>query len=125
SDSATIEAISASDPAIVARATIAIGLPPDQGPCFRTIIQPLFISHCGTTGCHNPNDRIANFELTTWNGLLKAVSPGDTSKSLLWYRSQHVSKLSADKLQNIGAWIMKGARNTQCVEVPPYDTTDI
>jgi hypothetical protein len=125
SEVAFVRATSRADTALHTEAEITIAPQPTPEPCFRTIIQPLFTSHCGKSGCHNPIDKYFGYDLTTYSGMMeKAVVPGDTAHSLLWYRANHVSKLSQDKLDNIARWILMGAHNTQC-ENNTIDTSNV
>jgi cytochrome c553 len=52
--------------------------------------------------------------------------PGDTAKSILWYRITHVSNpLTSAQIGQICTWILDGAQNTQCEPSGDCDTTAV
>jgi hypothetical protein len=123
SATAIIEAIALADSTVRGQAAITIQTP---GPCFRTVVQPILISHCTIQGCHNPTDHVRGYDFTTYAGLMAVVIPGDTANSLLFQRINHVVILSPTQIAAIGQWIYSGAPNSQCPDdFVDCDTTGI
>ena len=122
---AAIVAISLVDSSVVAQATIAVE--PPESPCFRTVIQPMIVSNCAVSGCHNPTDRTAKMDFTTYDGLMVVVVPGDTAKSGLYNRLQHViNPLTKSQIAQVTQWILGGAPNSDCDEdMSGCDTDDV
>ena len=118
-----VEAIALADSTVSSEATVTIETP---GPCFRTVVQPIFISNCTITGCHNPTDHTHGLVFTTYAGLMPLVIPGDTANSILFQRINHVVVLSPTQIATIGQWILSGAPNSQCPDdMANCDTTGI
>jgi hypothetical protein len=111
STTAVIEAIWLGDSTVTGKAVVTIQYP---GPCFRTVIQPIFISNCTISGCHNPTDHIHGLDFTTYTGLMAAVIPGDTANSELYQRITHTVKLTAYQISLVAQWIVADAPNSQC-----------
>lgn len=125
SETATIEAVALADTTIRAQAVITIQPPADPGPCFRTIVQPLMVTYCGSRGCHNPDDHTHGIDFTTYPAIMKNVVPGDTANSLLYQRITHVQRFNKTQIGIIVRWILSGAHETQCIDNGPCDTTGI
>lgn len=57
---------------------------PDPPICYQTDIEPLIVSNCTQSGCHNSTDREAGYDFSSYAGILKAVEAGDYKKSSLY-----------------------------------------
>jgi hypothetical protein len=91
--------------------------------CFKENIQPIFISKCANPGCHNPTDKAEGLDLTTYEGVLKAVNPGRSMLSKIWLkiRGNNPSMppkthkpLTHKEQEYIKYWIDFGAENSSC-----------
>ncbi len=126
SEIAVIQAASLVDSTARMQARITILRPPPPPPCFRTEVHPIFYSNCAVTACHNPVDKTVGLDFTTYEGLMVIVTPGDTAKSKLWVRLNHVrNPLTKDEISRVAAWILSGAKNTQCEPTGTCDTSDV
>jgi uncharacterized membrane protein len=103
--------------------------------CFKKNIQPLLISKCANSGCHNATDKADGYDFTTYEGVMKAVTPNKANRSEL-YQSisgsnpkmpQGGAKLTQKELDYIKYWIDFGAENSSCgtgtASVSNCDTT--
>ncbi len=120
-----VEASSLADPTVKMQCSLTVE--PPAAPCFQSIIQPMIVSNCGVSGCHNPVDRTAGIDFTTYDGLMVKVVPGDTAHSPLYFRVLHVlNPLRKDQIAQIGQWILGGAPNSTCGQgMSGCDTTNV
>ena len=98
--------------------------------CYNDKVKNLLVSNCTGAGCHNTKDHKEGLDFTTYEGVLKAVNPGNALQSEL-YRSvtskgeermpPSYSLTDAEKnmLKN---WINNGAKNNSC-QAQTCDTT--
>lgn len=92
--------------------------------CFKENILPVFISKCGTPGCHNSSSgKDEKLNLTTYDGIMKGITPNHPAQSEIWNKikgknpempPQGSPQLTAKELDNIEYWINFGAKNTSC-----------
>jgi len=94
--------------------------------CFEQQILPVFLSSCGTTGCHSAADD-HEYVFTDYSGILRAVKAGnpDRSAAYIAISASHgedmmppAQPLSEQNRMLIRAWISQGALYTTC------ETTD-
>lgn len=57
---------------------------PDPPICYQTDIEPLIVSNCTQSGCHNSIDREAGYDFSSYAGILTAVEAGNYKKSSLY-----------------------------------------
>jgi len=43
--------------------------------CFQEDILPIFVNNCAQSGCHNPTDKKAGYDLTNYDGIMQGVKP--------------------------------------------------
>lgn len=89
--------------------------------CFNENVLPIFISNCAMSGCHNPKDKKAGYDLTTYEGIMNGVKPNHPLLSEVYkvIRGNSPSmpekpypKLNAKDVSIIKLWINMGAQNT-------------
>lgn len=91
---------------------------------FVNTIKPLINSTCATAGCHDASSHIHGLNLTTYNGILVIVSPGNATNSTLYniIRRTDVERMpppplpamTTDQITLIQKWINQGAKNNSC-----------
>ena len=110
---------------------------PTGRPCspdsvyFVNEIQPMLISSCAMSGCHDAVSHKEGINLTTYAGVLKIVKPGNANGSSLVKEIVRTDKdrmppppmpaMTADQIAKIKLWINQGALNNSCDKC---DTTD-
>ncbi len=90
--------------------------------CYKEHIQPMLISNCASSGCHNPTDKASGLDLTSYEEVLKAVKPGKPSSSKLYLSvigpnpkmPKGKAPLTARQKDILKYWINFGAQNTSC-----------
>jgi len=108
--------------------------PLSEGICFETDILPLMVSRCGNSGCHNSTDKADNIDLTSYQGILKEVKPGNPGDSeLIEYMYETgddimppppAEPLSMEQIKLMEDWISDGARYTiNCASSGPCSPT--
>lgn len=91
---------------------------------FTNTIQPLLISNCAMSGCHDEKSHAEGINLTTYGGVMREVKSGNAAKSSL-YKSMietgrdrmpppPAAALSPTQLAQVRTWINQGARNNGC-----------
>lgn len=99
---------------------------------FVNTIQPLLISGCAMSRCHDAITREDGIDLSTYSGVMRTVVAGDATKSKL-YKSMirtddermpppPAAAYTADQLTKVRTWINQGAKNNGCSSC---DSTDI
>jgi uncharacterized membrane protein len=101
--------------------------------CFTRDIQPILMSSCAISGCHDATTHKEGYDFSTYIKTLNAVKAGSPTTSKL-YRvitaspgsedfmpPKPYSALSKAATDSIYSWIKKGALNEQCAA--PCDTT--
>lgn len=95
--------------------------------CFTRDIQPLIISYCATTGCHDAISHKEGYNLTSYNAVRNIVSPGNPGISKLFsvitltggenkMPPAGIPQLSVAAIDSIRKWITYGALNETCGE---------
>ena len=92
---------------------------PDPVVYFQQDVFPVIISNCTQSGCHGTVATGGEFRLTSYNDILRIVSPGDYKGSRLYqalvrpvgYMPQGSSRLSDEDIRTIALWIEQGAEN--------------
>src|ERR1035437_5413349 len=99
--------------------------------CFNENVLPVFISNCTMSGCHNSTDNVGGYDLTSYEGIRKGVTPTHPLMSEL-YNSIRGNKpsmpprsnpnLSSKNVTYVKIWIEMGANNTSNCSI--CDTTN-
>lgn len=103
--------------------------------CFQQDVQPIFVSKCTQSGCHNSQDKEKGYDLTTYESIVShGISAGNFRKSELYQvlvrpfeqmpPSSHGGQLSDEQITKIALWIEQGAKNTTC-ETTTCNTTGV
>ena len=97
--------------------------------CFQENVLPIFVSNCSMKGCHNSVDKKEGIDLTTYEGIMKGVSPNHPLQSEVYnvIRGSNPSmpmgkKLNQKDISYIKIWIKMGAKNSS--NCNPCDTSD-
>lgn len=101
--------------------------------CFDRDIQPILMSSCAVSGCHDATTHKEGYDFSTYAKSLSALKAGSPSTSKL-YRvitanqtsedfmpPKPYSPLSKAAIDTIYSWIKRGALNEECAS--PCDTT--
>jgi ribosomal protein S16 len=100
--------------------------------CFDQEVYPIIISTCTQSECHNPVDLVEHLDLTTYDGILGLVHPGNYNKSKLYdvitspfspMPPPPYSRLTKDQITTISLWIEKGANTTDSCVAEVCDTS--
>jgi hypothetical protein len=92
------------------------------GICFKRNILPIFVSKCSTSGCHDPISKQADYELYSYNGIIKGISPGHPLFSEIYGQikgknpsmpPQGHEPLTAQEVSYIKSWIQFGAKDEE------------
>lgn len=105
-------------------------IPPPASTCnpdsvyFVTQVMPLISSNCTMSGCHDAITHADGVNLTTYNNILRYVSPGNAANSKLY---KVLNKTGSDRMPPppmqgfttaqkalIQKWINQGAKNNNC-----------
>lgn len=95
--------------------------------CYSSEIQPLFITYCAMTGCHDAISRKDGINLTTYATVMKGIVPFKPSNSKYYTEIGRgmppagYAQMNSTQLALISKWITQGALNTVCVNA--CDTT--
>lgn len=97
---------------------------------YQNVIQPLIISGCTTSGCHNSITRASGVELTSYANIIRYVSAGNASNSSLYkvliksgserMPLPPLPAFTSTQIALVQKWISQGAKNNVCNEC---DTT--
>ena len=49
--------------------------------CFQENVLPIFVSNCAMSGCHNSIDKAEEYDLTSYEGIMKGVVANHPSRS--------------------------------------------
>ena len=101
--------------------------------CYDRDIQPILMSSCAVSGCHDAATHKEGYDFSTYTKTLNALKAGSPSTSKL-YRVITASQTSEDfmppkpysplskaAIDSIYSWIKRGALNEECAS--PCDTT--
>ncbi|MCX6296675.1 MAG: hypothetical protein NTX97_11535 [Bacteroidetes bacterium] len=87
--------------------------------CFQENILPIFVTKCSMNDCHNSAEHKAGYDLSTYEGIMKGVTPYHPYQSEVYnsIRGSNPSmptdqKLDAKDISYIKIWIKMGAKNT-------------
>jgi uncharacterized membrane protein len=95
--------------------------------CFNTDILPLYVSYCGSAGCHDVNSHKEAVILTDYAHIKLGIRAKNSSGSNYYtiigqgMPPKNSPQMSATNIATIKKWIDQGALNTQCTNV--CDTT--
>ena len=98
--------------------------------CFSRDIQPVLVSRCASTGCHDAVSHKEGYNFSSYSTTMRAVSPGNPNNSKLYNVIKSASgeekmpparspQLTTAEIDSIRAWISYGASNQYCGET--YD----
>jgi mono/diheme cytochrome c family protein len=103
--------------------------------CFETEVMPIIIANCAGSGCHNAVDREEDRDYTTYEGIMRDVTPGDYRGSELYsviarnfagvMPPKPNNRLSDDQIRTIATWIAEGATNDSCTATVNCDTAGV
>jgi uncharacterized membrane protein len=95
--------------------------------CFNTEVLPLYVSYCGSSGCHNDASRQKGVILTSYSRITNGIRSKNPSSSDYYtiigdeMPPRGRPQLSNEQKNVILKWINQGALNTNCVN--SCDTT--
>lgn len=91
---------------------------------FVNTIQPLLISGCAMSGCHDAASHKEGVNVTTYAGVMKIVKAGNATDSKLYKEIVRtdgdrmppppMAPMAADQIAKIKTWINQGAKNNSC-----------
>jgi len=90
--------------------------------CYIRDVFPVFITSCGTIGCHDPQTASGHYVLTNYQSIIRGVTPFDPNKSIV-YRAIIADgeslmppghALTESQRIFIRVWIGQGADSTTC-----------
>ncbi len=99
---------------------------PEDTICFKQDIQPIFLSSCATTGCHDAASHAEGYILTDYAHIVsRGISPYNSQNSKIYnvlisneaddqMPPPPRSRLSNDQIAAIQQWIDEGAINSDC-----------
>jgi len=90
--------------------------------CYNDKIKSIIVSNCTGSGCHNAKDHERRLDLTTYEGVMKIVTPGHPLRSELYKvirgsgdgRMPPDHSLTSQEILAIKSWIAFGAHNNDC-----------
>jgi uncharacterized membrane protein len=95
--------------------------------CFNSDVLPLYVSYCGSSGCHNVASHKEGVVLTDYGYIMNGIKAMNTTGSS-YYRiigngmpPSGSPQMTATNIATIKKWIDQGALNTNCTNV--CDTT--
>lgn len=104
-------------------AAITVNCSPDS-IYFVNTIQPLLVSSCAMSGCHDAVSHKGSINLTTYTGVKREVVAGNATNSSLYKLMIRTDKdrmppppavaFTADQLTKVRTWINQGAKNNGC-----------
>ncbi len=95
--------------------------------CFNTDILPLYVSYCGSAGCHDASSQREGVILTDYAHIMLGIRAKQSSSSRYYtiiggsMPPRASPQMSATNIATIKKWIDQGALNSQCTNV--CDTT--
>jgi len=95
--------------------------------CFNTEILPLYVSYCGSAGCHDVASHREGVVTTDYGYIMRGIRPKNVSNSEYYtiigngMPPRSSPQLTTAHLASIKKWIEQGALNTHCSNV--CDTT--
>jgi len=88
--------------------------------CFDSQVLPIIYSNCAESGCHDSKTRAEGYDLSTYNGIMKGVIAGSSSKSKIYTEMssgkmpESPRKMAGSQIAIIKQWIDEGAKNITC-----------
>jgi mono/diheme cytochrome c family protein len=89
-------------------------------------VLPIIQSNCAFSGCHGGGSAADGIELSTYNGIMDIVNPGNPNDSELYdvitetggdiMPPSPYAPLSSEQIQTIREWILQGAVNNECTD---------
>ena len=95
--------------------------------CFNTDVLPLYVSYCGSSGCHDANSKREGVILTDYAHIMLGIRAKQSSSSRYYtiiggsMPPRTSTQMTATNIATIKKWIDQGALNSQCTNV--CDTT--
>lgn len=95
--------------------------------CFNTDILPLYVSYCGSSGCHDASSQREGVILTDYAHIMLGIRAKQSSSSRYYtiiggsMPPKSSPQMTTTNIATIKKWIDQGALNTQCTNV--CDTT--
>lgn len=107
----------------------------DTTVCFSRDILPILVSNCAMAKCHDEASHKEGVVLTSYASTMHLVSPGSPSKSELYEvittndeeerMPPPPGKLSSAQIELIARWIREGAKNRDCSNDSPCNTSNV
>ncbi len=94
--------------------------------CFEQEVLPIFQSSCTQSGCHNSSSRQSGYDFSNYDGIMRAVKPGDYKVSEVYHiittpfgimPPSPYNRLSDEQITTIALWIDQGAADSPCQTV--------
>jgi uncharacterized membrane protein len=91
--------------------------------CFNTDVLPLYVSYCGSSGCHNDASHRSGVITTDYGHLMNGIRAKNSNNSRYYtiigngMPSRSSPQMTATHIALIKKWIDQGALNTQCTNV--------
>ena len=91
--------------------------------CFNTEILPLYVSYCGSAGCHDELSHRDGVITTSYGYIMQGIRAKNVSKSEYYtiigddMPPRSSPQLTTTHLASIKKWIEQGALNTSCINV--------
>jgi hypothetical protein len=91
--------------------------------CFDTQVMPMLQTSCGMSGCHESGSAAEGFDISSYQTIMQAVSPGDPRGSQLYKVITNINgetimppdqPLSKEQRTILEVWIAQGAMETHC-----------
>ena len=95
--------------------------------CFNTEVLPLYVSYCGSVGCHDVTSHRESVITTDYGHIMSGIRPKNVANSKYYtiigngMPPRTSPQLTTAHLATIKKWIEQGALNTNCTNV--CDTT--
>ncbi len=95
--------------------------------CFNTDVLPLYVSYCGSSGCHDASSQREGVILTDYAHIMLGIRAKQSSSSRYYtiiggsMPPKSSPQMTTTNIATIKKWIDQGALNTQCTNV--CDTT--
>jgi len=95
--------------------------------CFNSDILPLYVSYCGSAGCHDANSHKEGVITTDYGHIMNGISAKNSNNSRYYtiinngMPPRGSAAMTTTQIALIKKWIDQGALNTQCTNV--CDTT--
>lgn len=88
--------------------------------CFDSQVLPIIYANCAESGCHDSRRKAEGYDLTSYNGIMKGVSAGNSKNSKIYSEMangkmpESPRKMASSQIAIIKQWIDEGAKNTSC-----------